>query len=401
MPNNDDGGYSTDRSAFGGFMLSAVPKADAGAVKKLESYGITDAEQVLALAELPQVRPALEKALDGADVDKLVKALRDEVGDVAADAAAASSPATLPLGAMEPTDEVKAEMAAMTVEAPPGADAVALPASINHALSMSPVRNQGSRGTCVAFAMTAMHEFYRRKTGFPQDFSEQFLYDRTKQIDGIPASCGTWAVKAAQVLANLGQCREAIWAYNPSPPCNNNGVMPGTALADAAHYKLACIVLNPKNVAAIKAALASGCTCEFSIPVFNSWYLSAATRNTGRINMPLPGEGQVGGHAMCFIGYQDDAASPGGGFFILRNSWSASWGAACPYGAGNGTIPYAYIANNGWEAVTTNVPRRRWFWDDWRRIDPRPFGEEGGGDAGPNPRRTIVIEDDNADVVIR
>ena len=128
--------------------------------------------------------------------------------------------------------------------------------------------------------------------------------------------------------------------------------------------------------------------------------------------MKLPGGTMSGGNAMCFIGYQDDSSSPGGGFFILRNSWGTGWGSACPYGAGNGTVPYQYIANDGWEAVTTPVPRRRLIWDDWRwrRFDPRPFDPrpfdprpfgEGEGNDGPSPRRTIMLEDGDADIIIR
>ena len=47
----------------------------------------------------------------------------------------------------------------------------------------------------------------------------------------------------------------------------------------------------------------------------------------------------MGGHAMCMVGYQDDADVPGGGYFLVRNSWGTAWArkarqaqaiAACP-----------------------------------------------------------------------
>jgi C1A family cysteine protease len=329
-----------------------------------------------------------------------VNKLRDQTGESQLMMLEAAPVGPAPLGALEPNEEVQSIIAASAAEFAMEAAPVAIPPMVNHALKMSPVRSQGNRGTCVAFAMTAVHEFYRKQSGNPQDFSEQFLYHKTKQIDGIPASCGTFAVKAAQVLNNTGECREAIWAYNPAPPCNNNGVMPGNAPADAATYKLPTIILNPKDVGAMKNALAGGSVCEFSVPVYNSWYQSAATRQSGRITMRLAGEPNVGGHAMCLIGYQDDASSPGGGFFILRNSWgTTTWGINCPYGAGNGTIPYAYLANDGWEAVTTPAPRRRfWPWDRWRY---RPISGEEEGGGGDDGRKTIIIEAGNADIIIR
>jgi C1A family cysteine protease len=55
---------------------------------------------------------------------------------------------------------------------------------------------------------------------------------------------------------------------------------------------------------------------------------------------------------MCLIGYEDQANVPGGGFFILRNSWFGHWGQQSPYGSGNGVIPYDYIKQHNWEALT-------------------------------------------------
>lgn len=401
-----------DFSIFGGHLIGATP-IDEAVAAALRAHAIEDSEQLLAIAAIPEARGYLADVVTqaGGDLDQIIADLHDGLPAFAV--AAAESVPAVPLGqgALPPSPAIEAEMAQMAmhsaaVAAPP----VGLPPSVNHALSMSPVRNQGSRGTCVAHAMGAVHEFYRRKSGTPQDYSEQFLYHRTKLIDGAPGACGTWQVKAAQVLNSAGQARESIWAYNPALPCNNNGVEPGTAAADAAAHRLQTIVLNPKDVGAIKAALANGSVVGFSVPCYSSWLNSAVTRNTGRITMRLGGEPVNGGHAMCAIGYQDDANSPGGGFFILRNSWGTGWGAVCPYGAGNGTIPYQYIANDGWEAVTTPKPPSRKVrpWDRWR-LPPdwkRQFirGEDGEGEEGEDigGRPTIIIDTGGGyDIIIR
>ncbi|HVQ08893.1 MAG TPA: C1 family peptidase [Allosphingosinicella sp.] len=400
MANGDDG-YVAPNSAFGGHPLSEIEGLPEQARAALEGHGYVDAEQVIGAAVLADVRPALEE-LTGENVDRLVELLRSAIGENASMMAEAIVPGTFALGVLPPNEEIEA-LIAMAATEMPAMTAAALPPSVNHAQRMPPVKQQGGRGTCVAFSMTAMHEFYRSQSGAGQDFSEQFLYHQTKLIDGSNG-CGTWAVKAAQVLANVGQAREAIWAYNPNPPCNDNGVQPGNAMADAANYRLPPVILNPRDVNAMKAALASGCVCEFSIPVYNSWYQNAAARQAGRITMRLPGEINAGGHAMCLIGYQDDSAAPGGGFFILRNSWGLGWGAQCPYGAGNGTIPYAYISSECWEAVTTAVPGRRVdpvrpvpWWLRWLQ----PFGGEAGGPEEGGGRRTIVIDTGGADIIIR
>ena len=58
---------------------------------------------------------------------------------------------------------------------------------------------------------------------------------------------------------------------------------------------------------------------------------------------PLAGEKEHGGHAMTLVGYQDDPGAPGGGYFLVRNSWQPwSWDGV--WQTGYGCIPYAYIS---------------------------------------------------------
>ncbi|AHE55069.1 C1 family peptidase [Sphingomonas sanxanigenens] len=402
-------GYRSDFSAFGGHPVGD----DFPGIAALRDLGITDAEQVAAIMALPDVRAQLDDVLGAAiGVDALADAAATMLPQQTFSAfAAAPAMGAFALGSLEPTAEVAAEIASLAV-APPAAlmgfAAAALPPSVSHAKSMPPVRQQGPRGTCVAHALSAAHEHWRLASGETVEFSEQFLYHQIKLIDGAPGACGTWQVKGAEVLANIGAAREAVWPYNPNPPCNNNGVQPAGALGDAANYRIAPVVLGPRDVFAIKSALAAGSCVGFSVPVYNSWYQSTYATQTGRLNMRIGNEAGAGGHAMCLIGYQDDADQPGGGFFILRNSWGTAWGSQCPYGAGNGTIPYAYIANDCWEAVAMPPPRirrrakRRLL--DLRR--PWPFGAESGageeGDDVAERRPTIVIDTQGQfDIVIK
>jgi len=52
--------------------------------------------------------------------------------------------------------------------------------------------------------------------------------------------------------------------------------------------------------------------------------------------MPQPGEGTVGGHAVCCLGYDDQKK-----MFLVRNSWGPDWGQA-----GHFWMPYAYLTNS-------------------------------------------------------
>jgi C1A family cysteine protease len=72
----------------------------------------------------------------------------------------------------------------------------------------------------------------------------------------------------------------------------------------------------------------------FGFSVYES-FESATVAKSGVLNMPKPGERQVGGHAVCAVGY-DDAAKR----VLVRNSWGPAWGKK-----GYFTMPYDYVAN--------------------------------------------------------
>lgn len=330
--------------------LADIP---APVTQALARLAIFDAEHLVGVAEAPGVATHLAEAIDVSPeaMAGFLAAAREALpAPLFAAEFKAFAPPPMPLGALPPTPEMEAEM---NKAAPPIMAPVALPPSVNLINLAGPIRNQGQRGTCVAFALTAVHELRRRQHGVVEDLSEQFLYDETKRIDGSPGTCGTWQVKAVGVLASLGECLESVWDYDPYPPCTGNGVQPAAARGDAAARRCAALILAKNDVQGAKAQLASGIGVGLSIPVYNSWYdPGSATRRSGHITLRVNGEPSVGGHAVCLVGYQDNDVYPGGGYFILRNSWDVAWGSACPYGAGHGTIPYAYVANDAWELVS-------------------------------------------------
>ncbi len=341
-----------DENFYDGMTISmtSVDGLPPGAAERLGSIGLLDAAQFVDAVGNPVTADRLSAFLE-ISPDRLAQLARDAAAALPVEFAEAREPMSeLPLGAFPPTAEDEERDLVPRLEAPPMA--APLPSSVNHAGVLGQPRNQGQRGTCVAFAVTAIHEFFRKTNGSAVDLSEQFLYDETKKLDGFPNNCGTWQVKAAVVLKSLGQCPETTWPYNNALPCNGNGTQPANAKTAAASRKLALQTLPKTNVNAIKAALAGGAVVGFSVPVFDSWYQNQTSRKFGRITLPLPNEQSSGGHAMCLVGYQDQADVPGGGFFILRNSWFGVWGQQNPYGSGHGVIPYDYIAKHNWEALT-------------------------------------------------
>jgi len=212
---------------------------------------------------------------------------------------------------------------------------------------LSPIRNQQNRGTCVSFATMAAVEaaFCRGKV----DLSEQFQYWSIKQDDGMPDSDGSWVnVSFEKSLMARGACKETTWPYNPNPTNDpGQGPPPDGAIEEAAKNKPSHVKEIEVTIESLKAVLCNKKVVAFGVPVFDSWFRNPEVKRTGKINMPIPGEASIGGHAMALVGYKDDGNAPGGGVFILRNSWGTEWAGECSYGPGYGTIPYAYILKYG------------------------------------------------------
>ena len=222
---------------------------------------------------------------------------------------------------------------------------------VSHSLleMLPPVRNQGSRGTCVAHAVIAVREQLEIAAGSPPEMnlSEQYVYWWCKTHDGIPKVSGTYVSMGMRCLNETGAPWEETWPYvsretgdqgqGPPPPEAANG--------DPAFRTLRSQQFNRTDITGIKTCLSEGRVVAFSIPVFDSWYASSATSRWGKITLPLPNESSDGGHAMALVGYQDDPEAPGGGYFLVRNSWQPwSWDGV--WQEGYGYISYAYISRH-------------------------------------------------------
>jgi hypothetical protein len=257
-----------------------------------------------------------------------------------------------------------------------------LPGSVDLHDRMPPVRNQRNRGTCVAHASVAVREFLLGPP--PQstsgDLSEQFLYWDCKRKDGMPAEEGTWIRVAMACLQEDGVCPEEIWPYNPNPVPGNEGQDPPPAGAAerAAGQRIASgTQLQPRWVTQLKQTLADSKPIAFAVPVYAYW-MSDPVRGTGDIRMPLSSDRKLGGHAMCLVGYEDDKAIPGGGAFLVRNSWGTDWAQNSAVAPGYARLPYDYLAKFGssaYAATMSTVPpgpgdtsSAGWLQELWKRL---------------------------------
>lgn len=217
------------------------------------------------------------------------------------------------------------------------------------------IRNQESRGTCVAFASVAFLEFHRSAEAGSavKRHSEQFVYWGCKQDDGEPGMEGTFVSTARTVLAGRGACLNSTWKYKNLPVAHNEGQGPPPKVArqEARTARWA----KSKEVAATNPSsickrLDEGLPVVLSVKTFPSWDFDSVNQ-TGEILMPVPGTSSDGGHALCVVGYELNSDVPGGGAFIIRNSWGTGWAKPSGrFGAGYGTLFFEYVKKYGLEA---------------------------------------------------
>jgi hypothetical protein len=233
------------------------------------------------------------------------------------------------------------------------------------------VKDQGARGTCVAFSMVACREHLLHSMAALTDLSEQYLFwaIKTATSDPNPTDDGTWIEFARDALSTAGTCISPLWPYVgtvlPSTVTHATATDPSaSARADAPKWRhLAATYISSTSMSGnaakvINAMMSAQRPVAVSLPVFGDpLFPSSDNWNTavgisyGRVIDPPPTSVVIGGHAVCFTGFVPDSSEPKGGWFILRNSWGTlvwanSLPATPPYVApevGYGQISATYV----------------------------------------------------------
>lgn len=252
---------------------------------------------------------------------------------------------------------------------------VVLPDHFSLAKNYQSVRSQCSVGACTAFASIGALEGQ-----YPSiDLSEAFTYGITKSIDGHPDTDGSWLHFSMRAIADYGSCLERTWPYREDRQYLRSKPS-SAAFAEASRYRPRSNVIrvDPKDVSAIRDQIFQGHPMPISVPIFRSSYNSMKFHSQGRFLMKLGMFDSVAGyHAMCAVAYFDNSflvrkglqEFVGGGAFLARNSWGETWAKNNPLaelgggGPGYAIIPFAYIENYCFEAITAEVRSTSWRFD--------------------------------------
>lgn len=180
-----------------------------------------------------------------------------------------------------------------------------------------PTGDQGRRGTCVAFAVTSIHEMDRSAgDGLPDDLAEEVLFWGAKQVDGDTRD-GTRFSSADQALRRWGQPAEALWPYNDDRDHRAVDYQPPPPAIEAANCHTTALRSLPITRISIETELAAGRPVVLGTPVWDA-FRSASTQP-----VPPPTEAELypTRHAVVIAGF--DRAS---GALLVRNSWGPKWG---------------------------------------------------------------------------
>ena len=217
---------------------------------------------------------------------------------------------------------------------------VSLPKRIDYTAVMSPVRDQGSEGTCVAFASVVGVKEYEDAKEYKEliTLSPRFLYSLCKRFDGAPGEEGTFPRVAMKMLLKHGVCLENYWPYQPH---QTDSPKKGASF-QAKRFRITAYA-RLKDTLEMKRSLVVNGPFLTGVKVFDCWFSKKASKS-GVIPWPKKSDKLEGGHAVCIVGFDDKKA-----FFKFKNSWSSKWA-----DKGYGYLPYRYMENycsDAWSAT--------------------------------------------------
>lgn len=197
------------------------------------------------------------------------------------------------------------------------------PSTSGFRLTMPPVSNQGSEGSCVAFAVgyaaRSAEQYYRTgATSYSNAtniFSPEFLYNQVKF--SIECSSGTAMQTALDFIKLNGICTFQTMPYSSSNGCS---LLPtSTQSSEALNYKISSYAkLYTTDKAAIKSMVTQKHPVIITIIADNSFIAA----KTGFIWKTFSGSGSLG-HSVVICGYDDSKNA-----YLIMNSWGTGWGDA-------------------------------------------------------------------------
>jgi C1A family cysteine protease len=242
---------------------------------------------------------------------------------------------------------------------------------------VTPVKNQSSCGSCVAFGAVATVEsrlrVQRNNPNLAVDLSEAHLFFCHARARGNNCSTGWWPEQAFDDFRDKGVADEACYPYNLSNT-DCSGLCSDWASRVLKITGYTTLTSNPAGIKDWVSTRGPVSACFVVYQDFYSYRTGVYRHVTGA---------QAGGHCVSIVGYDDSQ-----GCWICKNSWGPTWG-------DQGFFRIAYgecaidswrnhgvddIRNTGWQSNqlviglwTIDQDRNAWVYFQalgWRRISP-------------------------------
>ena len=208
-------------------------------------------------------------------------------------------------------------------------------------------QDQGSSGSCVACAVTALFGYLCRAE--KKKFSPEYLYARCKREDK-DTSEGTGIENAFSCVKKYGLCLAGNWpgasgeaAYVPEEHFPDN-----LPVEDCSNMDFRMLT-NPGNVEEYKGILTGEGGATAGFPIVAGCRIFTSGRKGNWLQEPAPGDLTEEGHAVLIYGWKDTPGLPSRGYFLAQNS---SPDAVGDDGSGLLRIPYEYMEKYGVSAGT-------------------------------------------------
>lgn len=221
-----------------------------------------------------------------------------------------------------------------------------------------PVREQGKRGACQVFAMVGVMEYQLAKRGKRVDLSEQFIMWAANEANNINRTDGFNPDRLLAGLKKHGICKEALMPYIPfNEPIQKPSAKAQKDAATRTSYEVTSIkhfrsdigfdedVIKKITDSLDKKVPVTATLCWphglYDEQIIDAQYFI--------IDNSIDGKSKSG-HGVILVGYGIDKKMPGGGYFLLRNSWGTKFA-----DRGYAAITFEYAKKYGIDAYIVTI----------------------------------------------